>query len=151
MQGKGVLTNWYWYVASGATKIQEHHHHVYLHASRGGPETLLQQLWLWVWRKRTFKVQWSWNVESYLDRIEIVTRPVRSIGILFNGKRIACKHLVADSRLFPRGCAWKTVTDEWSIARKICLLEDSVMPAEKEQLTFVSLPPKGNRKFVVEA
>jgi len=64
-------------------------------------------------------------------------------GILFNGKRIACKHLVADSRLFPRGCTWKTVTEEWSIARKICLLEDSVMPAEKEQLTFVSLPPKG--------
>ena len=70
-----------------------------------------------------------------------------AVGVAFNGKKISCKHLVADSRLFPHNR--KHVKKQWKISRKICLLEDSVMPTEKEQLTFVSLPPvnaKGNIK-----
>ena len=60
-------------------------------------------------------------------------------GIMFNGQRITCKHLVADSRKFPE--KFKTVESNHTINRKICLLEDSMAPTEKEQLTFVSLPP----------
>jgi len=75
-----------------------------------------------------------------------------AVGVAFNGKKISCKHLVADSRLFPHNR--KHVKKQWKISRKICLLEDSVMPTEKEQLTFVSLPPvnakEGHYTFVKE-
>ena len=68
----------------------------------------------------------------------------RAVAVAFNGKRIGFKHMVADSRLFPENR--KEVRSSWRVRRKVCLLEDSVMPAEKEQLTFVSLPPVADGK-----
>ena len=74
-----------------------------------------------------------------LDGVVVDTKAAKAVAVAFNGKRIGFKHLVADSRLFPENT--KTKNKGWRVARKVCLLEDSVMPAEKEQLTFVSLPP----------
>jgi len=64
-------------------------------------------------------------------------------GILTQGLRISCKHLIMGSSNCPQTllqeCDWDT--RDIRMRRKICLLSDSISPMEKEQLTFVNLPP----------
>ena len=65
-------------------------------------------------------------------------------AIITNGQRISCKHFVIGAG----ACPELTIPNpsiqinEAVINRKICLLSDSILPSEKEQLTFASIFPK---------
>jgi RAB protein geranylgeranyltransferase component A len=82
----------------------------------------------------------------YLGRsIEAIVTDNKSgkcIGIISDGKRINCQKLVMpgpkcspDLRSVQPKCPSKV------IERKICLTNDSILPSEKEHLTFLSVPP----------
>jgi len=64
-------------------------------------------------------------------------------GIITNGQRISCKYFVIGVGNCPRLIteASKIQYSETILDRKICLLSDSILPSEREQLTFASIPP----------
>ena len=63
-------------------------------------------------------------------------------GIITNGQRISCSHFVIGTSNCPKSLMDKCnlQIEEVTLNRKICLLSESVLPHEREQLTFVSLP-----------
>lgn len=77
------------------------------------------------------------------------------IGILSNGLRISCKKLVMRGQTCPPDLRSNSeATSGEVIERRICLINESILPSEKEQLTFVSCPPANandSYTFVMEA
>lgn len=75
----------------------------------------------------------------------------KCLGIISDGKRINCKKLVMPGLKCPRSLKGQDIHNE-IIERKICLTTDSMMPSEKEQLTFLSVfhPNAGDYTFVTE-
>ena len=77
------------------------------------------------------------------------------IGILSNGLRISCKKFVMRGQTCPPDLRSNSeATSGEVIERRICLINESILPSEKEQLTFVSCPPANandSYTFVMEA
>ena len=76
------------------------------------------------------------------------------IGILSNGLRISCQKLVMRGQTCPPDLRSNGEAVEEVIERRICLINESILPSEKEQLTFVSCPPANANDgftFVTEA
>ena len=74
-------------------------------------------------------------------------------GVITNGQRISCKHLVMNAAHCPQSLR-KEINiphEEVTLNRKICLLSDSILPSEKEQLTFLSLPSEQNESYTNKA
>ena len=71
----------------------------------------------------------------------IIFREGNIQGIITNGQRISCKHFVIGVSNCPENI--KNIVNipfyEVTLNRKICLLSDSILPSEKEQLTFASI------------
>ena len=70
----------------------------------------------------------------------------KCVGIISNGLRLNCQKLVMSGQTCPPDLK-QVISDgvfakDEVIERKICLAADSIMPSEKEQLTFLSVPPK---------
>ena len=65
-------------------------------------------------------------------------------AIITNGQRITCKNFVIGAGACPELSIPNPSIqiNEAVINRKICLLSDSILPSEKEQLTFASIFPK---------
>ena len=76
------------------------------------------------------------------------------LGILSNGLRINCQKLVMRGQTCPPTLKQPKTGNPQIIERKICLINDSILPSEKEQLTFLSCPPntvQDSYTFVTEA
>ena len=64
-----------------------------------------------------------------------------AIAIVSDGQRINCKKLVVGGSACPADL--KSLSQDLkNVERKICLTNDSMVPSEKEQLTFLTVPPK---------
>ena len=64
------------------------------------------------------------------------------LGVITNGQRINCQKLVLPALLLPDELKDDRDIKETTIRREIILASDSIMPSEKEELTFLSLPPQ---------
>lgn len=89
-----------------------------------------------------------------IDAVVVDTDSGKVVGVVTGGQRIDCERLVIGTRNCPREL--KAIGDIGSPAttshlsalkRKICLLSDSILPSEKEQLTFLSLSPENLFRF----
>jgi len=81
----------------------------------------------------------------------IIVKGDKCVGLVTEGQRIGCDNLVlADSRMSSRlepQLSRSTV----STSRGIYIATSSVLPAEKEQLTFLSIPPTEERPHPIMA
>lgn len=75
-----------------------------------------------------------------VDAIFTSGNQIKSIAT--DGKRINCDKLVLPGEICPNEL--KTLEHESLIGREIHLLSDSILPNEREQLTFLSIPPNPN-------
>ena len=66
------------------------------------------------------------------------------VGIVSNGLRINCQKLVMRGQTCPPHLKQVQNQPQIEMERKICLNTESILPSEKEQLTFLSVPPKSN-------
>lgn len=84
----------------------------------------------------------------YLDRpvdAFVVGADKSVAAVVTRGQRIDCKTVVMNSKLCPDALKGERRREE-TVARKICLLSESVMPSESgEQLSFLSLGPDVTR------
>lgn len=66
-------------------------------------------------------------------------------GISTNGVRIECDKLVMPGLLCPKKLQSPESSPSSPIRRSITLLSDSILPHEREQLTFLSVPPEESK------
>ncbi len=78
-----------------------------------------------------------------LDGLVINESDASVAAVITNGERIDCKHLVMPAHLCPPELASLEV--ETTVGRTIALSTESLLPAEREQLSLISLPPKEGR------
>ncbi len=70
----------------------------------------------------------------------VLDKDGRAVAVMSGGKRIECKNLVLPAHLCQGTSLANRVTHSGSAHRMICLAEESILPSEKEEVTFVSFP-----------
>ena len=63
-------------------------------------------------------------------------------AVIVDGMRVGCSKIVLNGSSCPQ--EWVTTIENYMINRKIFLLSDSILPSEREQLTFLTIPPDVN-------
>lgn len=72
----------------------------------------------------------------------IVTKDGQCTALISDGMRIGCQKLVMSGQSCPAEMRPEEGRPTVTVERKMCLMSDSIMPSEKEQLSFVSVPPQ---------
>jgi len=70
----------------------------------------------------------------------------RAVAVVVGGKRVACSHLLLPAALVP--AELREEGEASTSSRALLLSSSSLLPADKEQLTFLSLPKEGDRQTV---
>lgn len=82
----------------------------------------------------------------------IIVKEDRCVGLVTEGKRIGCDNLViADRRICSRLEKENDSRSTVSTSRGIYISTSSILPADKEQLTFLSIPPNQQRPHPIMA
>jgi len=77
----------------------------------------------------------------------VVVKEGRARAVVTEGKKISCEHLVMPGSKLPSNLILEK--DEVTTSRAMFLCKESLLPTDKEQLTFLSLPQEGNKPIRV--